>query len=106
MDANLDPREPAGGARTGEPRAQAARPKRASKRRLKILAGLAAGASFALPWAVMRAAPVPPHPAAVVLPKGAVVVVPRSGSAGVSTSPTHSAGHPVSVTRASGAPPP
>jgi hypothetical protein len=106
MDANRDPRQPAGGPRTGEPRAPAARPKRASKLRLKILAGLAAGASFALPLAVMRAVPVPPRPAAVVLPKGAVVVVPRKGSAGVSTSPTHPAAHPVSVTRASGAPPP
>lgn len=106
MDANRDPREPAGRAPTGEPPARAARPRRASKRRLKILAGLAAGASFALPWAVMRAVPYPPHPSAVVLPKGAVVVVPRSGSAGAATSPTHPAGHPVSVTRASGAPPP
>jgi len=89
------------------PEPQARRPG-ASKRRLRILAGLAAAAAFALPWAVIRAVPYPPKPNAVVLPPGAVVVA-GGGHAATSkgsTTPTQAGGHSVAVTRASGVPPP
>jgi hypothetical protein len=89
--------------RHGQP--SAPRPARASKRKLKVIAGLAAGASFALPLAVMHAVPVPPRSNAVVVPKGAVVVYPHGGAAAPSA-PAHTAGPAVGVTRASGVPPP
>ncbi len=99
--------EGAGDARAARthPRPASARPARASKRKLKVIAGLAAGASFALPLAVMHAVPVPPRSNAVVVPKGAVVVYPR-GRSTAPTAPGHAAGPAVGVTRASGVPPP
>ncbi|HXJ64017.1 MAG TPA: hypothetical protein VNN79_09710 [Actinomycetota bacterium] len=92
---------------TREAQGTGSRP-RASKRRLRVVAGLAAGAAFALPWAVIRAVPLPPKPNAVILPAGAVVVVGSGHAASPpgSTAPNHAAGKPVSVTRGSGAPPP
>jgi len=96
-----DDARPAG----AHPRPAPARPARASKRKLKVLAGLAAGASFALPLVVMHAVPVPPQSSVGVVPRGAVVVHPHAGAPSP-TAPTHAAGPAVGVTRASGVPPP
>ena len=60
-----------------------ARPKRSSKRRLRIWAALAGAAAFALPWGVIRAIPAPTStPAAVqvvTVPPGAQVLVQNGG---------------------------
>jgi hypothetical protein len=60
-----------------------ARPKRTSKRTLRIWAALAGAAAFVLPWGVIRAIPTPSStPAAVqvvTVPAGAQVVVQNGG---------------------------
>ena len=102
------------------PGAGARRPRRPSRRTLKIASGIAAAAAFALPWGVMRAVPTPPAVQAsgtqvVKLPSGQRVVIPQGTVApgGVryvyvkgSTAGSTGATVPVSSTRASGVPGP
>ncbi len=95
------------------------RPRRPSKRTLRIASGLAAAAAFALPWGVLRAVPAPPTvqaggPQVVVLPGGQRVMIPQgpvqAGGVRVVYVKGKAAGGtataPVTTTRASGVPRP
>jgi hypothetical protein len=96
------------------------RPRRPSRRTLKIASGIAAATAFALPWGVLHAVPAPPAVQAsgtqvVTLPGGQRVVIPQGSVAPggvryvyVKGSASGSAGTaaPVTTTRASGVPRP
>src|SRR5947207_1552684 len=74
--------------RTGTGRLARPRPKRISKRKLRVAAALAGVGAFVLPWGVLAAAPKPPTVQAaqvIALPGGGRVVIPQgpTGSSGV-----------------------
>ena len=78
------------------------RPKRASKRSMRLAAAGGAAVAFALPWAVLRAVPTPPAPPARVIVVSGGSVAPGTGRVHGAQAP----GRAVTTTRASGAPPP
>jgi hypothetical protein len=96
------------------------RPRRPSRRALKVASGIAAATAFAIPWGVLRAVPRPPAVQAsgtqvVALPGGQRVVIPQGTVApgGVryvyvkaNAAGSTGATAPVTTTRASGVPRP